>query len=123
MAIAGVSDKPSRRLHHLPVQEPECRQWPPCSRQFGASDGPNMVAGHRLASSSQEIRVSPDLLLTPGLVRQRRDMVGENLGHPRGAAHGGDDRPKRIVARGVQADGFNHDGRLARIDTEIKRLG
>jgi len=108
-------------LHELPVQEPERRKRAPGARQLGSFDRPDVVAGGRLAGCTKEMFVGPYLLLAPGFIRHRRDVIGEDLGHARGAPHGRDHRPKRVVARGVQADWFNHTGKLTWIFAEIKR--
>ncbi len=108
------------RLHEFSVQEPKRGQWTPGARQFGPLDRPDRITGSGLARRSQEILVRPDLLLTPCLVGQRGEVIGKNLRHPRGAAHGSNDRPKRIIARRVQADRFNHPAKLTRLIVKIK---
>ena len=65
--------------------------------------------------------VGPNLLLAPCLVSERRDPIGKDFGHPSGATHGCDDRPKRVIARGAQADRFNHRRKLTRLLAKIKR--
>lgn len=80
-----------------------------------------MIAWRRLRGGPEEVGISADLLLAPRFIRQGGDAIGKYLGHSSGPAHGGDNRPKRIVARGVQADGFNHAGKLARFLAKIKR--
>ncbi len=107
-------------LNKLPVQKPQCGKRAPGARQFGPLDRSDMVAGRWLPRGPQEILVGSHLLFAPRLVSQRRNMIGEYLGDPRGAAHGGNDRPKRVVARSVQADRFNHGGKLNRLRCKIK---
>ena len=80
-----------------------------------------MVAWRWLSRATKEILVGAYLLLPPRFVGQRRHMIGKDLGDPRGTAHRRNNRPKRVVARSVEADGFNHVRKLSRFGAKIKR--
>jgi hypothetical protein len=108
-------------LNHLPVEEAQRRQRSPGTRQFGAVDRPDFVAWCRLPGGPQEVRVSPNLLFAPRLVSQSSEPIGKDLSHASGAAQGRDDSPKRVIARRIQADRFNHPARLTRLLAKIKR--
>src|ERR1039458_9865865 len=100
------SDEPS-------VQEPQCRQWSPRTRQVGTTDRRYRVERRRLPRIAQERGIEAHLLLAPCLVGERGEAAGKDLGNTRGAPYRGDDRPERVVTGAAQADGLVHQQKVA----------